>query len=65
MIEDQMADRRIRQVRADVPGPQVGFAVLDVLRVHEHDLVDEVQLFEQDRADQTVEIAAGHQSVLL
>src|SRR3712207_1785685 len=64
MVEGEMAARHIGQVGRDVARGDRHLAVLHVLRVHEADLVDELQLLEEHSADQPVEVAAGDETVL-
>ena len=64
MIERQMAARDIGQVGGDVASRNRDPAVLHVLGMNEGDLVDQVHLFQKNAADQTIEIAAGHQAEL-
>ena len=64
MVEGQVTTRYVGQVGRDVAFANLDLAVLHVLRVDEQDVVDHVQFLQQDGADQTVEITAGHEAVL-
>ena len=62
MVERQMHAFHIRQVGGDVGTGNQDRTVLHVLGMDELDIVDQVQFFEEHRADQAVEIAAGDQT---
>ncbi len=55
----------IGQVGRDVALRERHLAVLDVLGVDELDVVEDVEVLEERRADEPVEVAAGHQAVSL
>jgi hypothetical protein len=65
MVEDQVGSGRVRQVGGDVARTDLDRPILDILGMHEHDVPDQVELFEQHGADQPVEIAPGHQPISL
>ncbi|MNR17614.1 hypothetical protein D3C85_1342860 [compost metagenome] len=64
VVKGQMRGFDVRQVGGDVALGDVDLAVLHVFRVHELDVVDQPELVEQHRADQTIEITARHQTKL-
>ena len=59
VVEAQVDFRAVGEVGGDVAGGHLHLAVLHVLRVHEHDVADQVQVLEQHRAGEAVEVAAG------
>jgi len=65
VVKRQVHTRHVGQVGGDVAVGHLHLAVLHVLGVNELDVVDQVQLVEQDGADQSIEIAAGNQTVFL
>jgi hypothetical protein len=65
VVEGQVGAGDIRQIGGDVALADGDLPVLHVLRVDEQDVVDQVQVLEQDGADQAVEIAAGDKAVAL
>jgi hypothetical protein len=58
MVENQVRSRDVRQVGRDVVRTDVDLPVLHVLGVNELDLLDHVEVLQQHRTHQTVEIAA-------
>src|SRR3972149_8333125 len=65
MVERKVHAGRIGQVSRDVAIAHVDLSVLHVFGVHELDLVDQVHFVEQHGADQSVEIAASDEAILL
>jgi len=63
VVEHEVRARHIGQVGGDVTAGDGHLAVLHVLGMDEGDLVDQIQLIEQHRADQAVKVTAGHQAV--
>jgi len=65
VVEDEMGLRLVRQVGGDVAGTDRHHPVLDVLGVHEGDVVHQVQRLQQHGAHQSVEVASGDEAVPL
>ena len=63
VIEGQRHLGPVGQIGRDVVGRQLDLAVLDVLWVHEQDVLEDPELLQQGGADQTVEVAAGDEAV--
>jgi hypothetical protein len=61
MVEHQMATIDVWKIGRDVSGLHGHLAVLHVFGVHEQDVVNHPQFFEQSRANQAIEITSGHQ----
>jgi hypothetical protein len=62
VVERQMTARDIRQVGGDVARRDVDLSILHIFGMDKRNLVDEVQLFQENPADQAVEVTAGHQT---
>jgi hypothetical protein len=65
VIECQVHARHIRQIGGDVVVADRDLTVLHILRVDEQDLFDQVQVLEQHRTHQAVEITTGYQTIFL
>ena len=65
MVEGEVDAGDVGEVGRDVARGQLDLAVLHVLRVDEQDVVEHPELLEQRRADEPVEVRAGHQSIPL
>ena len=65
VVKRKMNPGHERQIGGDVAVANGNFAVLHILRVHKQDLVDQVQVLQQDCADQSVEIATRYKTELL
>src|SRR6266705_3271164 len=63
MIKHQMAALDVRKICRNVAGFDCNFAVLHVLWMHKYNLIDHVQFFEQNGANQTIKITSRHQPV--
>lgn len=64
VVEHQEGLRRVGQVGGDVAPGDVDLAVLHVFGVDKQHVVNHAEFTEQDAADETIEVAAGHESVL-
>ena len=64
MVEREKEPRDIRQIGRDIVGRHFDLTVLHVLRVDKQNPVDHVEFFKKDRADKTVEVAAGNQTII-
>ncbi len=65
VVEGQTDAGRVGQVGRDVALGQLDQTVLDILGVHELDLVEHLQLLQQRGTNQAVEITAGNKTALL
>jgi hypothetical protein len=63
MVERQVRARHVRQIGRDVAGADRDLPILHVLRMDEQDVIDQVQVSQQDGADEAVEVAAGNEAV--
>ena len=65
VIEGQMDAFHVGQIGGDVAVGNLDQPVLHVLGMNEFDVIDQIQFFEQHRADESVEITAGHEPEFL
>src|SRR5215213_4227182 len=63
MVECEVHTWHIRQVGRDVAIAHLDLSILHVLRMHELDVVDQVQLVEQHCAHEPIEVAARDEAV--
>src|ERR1700704_672591 len=63
VIKGQRYLGAVGEVRGDVVGGQLDLAVLHVFGMDEQDLLEDAQLFQQSSTDETVEVAAGDETV--
>ena len=64
VLEDAVRGSRIGQVRGDVALSDLDGAVEHILCMNEYDCVDQFEFAQHDGARQTVEVGAGHESML-
>ena len=65
MVEREVRGSHVGKVRGDVALGDLDLAVLHVLRMDEQDVVEDLELLQQGCANEPVEVAAGHEAVLL
>ena len=64
VLEDAVRGSRVGQIGRDIARGDLKRAIEHVLRVHEHDFVDELEFAQHDGACQAIEVCAGDESML-